>query len=197
MSIKVIDMAWIADRSLDIYCAKYTNDDIDGLKGKSVHVFPSVCKIFQEVFDNIIIQCKPRFDKTYFIVPCFPLLRMKKSSITTRFSCLNSSYLQNIGVSAAHFLEFFERFIAERCQNEYVSKVDENCFILNARGALLHDWKDAVNSCYGSSLVDSSKPSIFEFNPGFINTMEDDMSLFTETNEGLKFKLRSAIENLT
>ena len=196
-------MAWIADKSLDLYCASLPKESAveSNVKSKyrSKSVASSVGKIFSSVFDSAISGYSKKFDKVFVIVPCFPMMRMRQASIISRFICMDDGFLAELGVSSNQFQEFFEKFIVQKCRNEYLTKDDtvENCFILNGRGVLLKDWVDAITDCYGSSLVDFSKSSPFDSNPCFINTMKHEFGNFTETTEEMKFKLRELLKNLT
>jgi hypothetical protein len=124
---------------------------------------------------------------------------MRQPSIITRFTCRNSDTLADIGVSSEQFQEYFEKFISKICKNEYATSLDgfKNAFVLKDRRSLLHDWMDAIVSVYGSSLVDSTKSSPFETNPGYINTMESNLSIFDESGDEIGFKLQEIIRNLT
>lgn len=202
--VKVVDIAWIADKSLDIYCASLSKETIESFsnvksKYRSKSVASSVGKIFSSVFNSAIAEYSKKFEKVFVIVPCFPIMRMKQASIISRFICMDDGFLSELGVSSNQFQEFFEKFIMQKCRNEYLTKDETfgNCFILNGRGVLLKDWTDAIVDVYGSSLVDLSKSGIFENNPGFINTMKHRPESFTETTEEMKFKLKELIKNLT
>lgn len=198
--IKVVDIAWIADKSLDIYCSSIPKKvDTSGIpvKYRSKSVSSKVGKIFSDVFDASISEYSKKYEKVFYLVPCFPMMRMGHASIISRFICRNGDFLSELGVSSVQFQDFFEKFIMEKCKNEYVTKICENCYILNGRGILLHDWLDSLKSCYGSSLIDFNADYIFSNNPLFINTMEDNINIFSETTDEIRFKTKEIILGLT
>lgn len=198
--IKVVDMAWIADKSLDIYCSTIPHKtviDNRPVKYRSKSVSSRVGKIFSDVFDASIAEYSKKYEKVFYIVPCFPMMRMGHASIISRFICRNGEFLSELGVSSVQFQDFFEKFISEKCKNEYVTKIGENCYLLNGRGILLHDWLESITNCYGSSLIDYSSDGIFLNRPSFLNTMEDNMDIFSETTEEIKYKTKEIILGLT
>lgn len=198
--VKVIDIAWIADKALDLYCASLN------VKGTSIEpkrrfhsasVSASIGEIFANVFNSAVDKYSVKYDKVFIVVPCFPIMRMRQASIISRFICKNADFLFDLGVSSNQFQDFFEKFISIKCKNEYATKVNDKCFLLNGRGVLLHDWLEAIVAHYGSSLVDFAKTAPFDSNPGCICTMEHNLSVFTETSEETKFKIGELIKNLT
>lgn len=192
-------MALVADRSLDLYCSTFAKEQHSKpyrMKCCSKSVATAVGKIFESVLDEAVVEYSKKYDCTFFIVPCYPITRMNHASIITRFICKNSDFLSEIGVSSNQFQELFEKFITLKCKNEYATKIEDKTFILNGRGILLTDWCNAIKAHYGSSLVDESTSSPFDSNPGFIGTMESNMSIFTETGDDIKFKLTQIVENL-
>ena len=192
-------MSLVADRSLDLYCEAFANGRGHGgccIRPCSKSVIASVGKIFDTVMEHAVSEYSKKYDMVFFIVPCYPITRMNKVSVITRFICKNSDFLSDIGVSSSQFQDFFEKFISLKCKNEYVTKLSENVFILNGRGILLNDWVKSIKSHYGSLLVDDSISYPFDSNPGFIQTMESDMSIFSDTGDEIKFKLSKIIENL-
>lgn len=198
--VKIIDMAWVADKSLDLYCEKTVKERnivTDSEKCASKCVFSNVGKIFEDVFNAAIEEFSRKFDYLFIIIPCYPIMRMKHVSMMTRFICKHSDFLSEIGISSSQFLEFFEKFILSKCKMEYATSITDKVFILNGRGVLLHDWKDAIKKRFGSSLVDDSKSFPFDSNPCFINTMEDNMDVFEETDDVLRYKLGEILESLT
>lgn len=202
--VKIVDIAWIADKSLDLYCESLQKNNseencIVKSKYRSKSVASSVRKIFSSVYDSVLSEYSKKFEKVFVVVPCFPIMRMRHASIISRFICMDDGFLSELGVSSNQFQDFFEKFIMQKCKNEYMTKDDkiENCFILNGRSVLLKDWVEAIKEVYGSSLVDFSKTEPFDSNPGFINTIMDREGFFTDTSEETKFKLRELIKNLT
>ena len=203
--IKVVDIAWIADKSLDIYCSKISSksvaESIDLQKAKYRHkaVAASVGKIFSSVFNEVMSDYSKKYDKVFVIVPCYPIMRMRQPSIISRFICRNDELLSEFGVSSNQFLEFFEKFIMNICKNEYITKIGEfeNCYVLKGKNILFHDWIDSIVEHYGSYLVDCSKTEPFDSNPNFIMTMEYNIDIFLKTTNEIRFKTKSLLENLT
>lgn len=194
--VKIIDISLIADRSLDIYCASVANEHHEPLKGhvpKRVASF--VGKIFANVMDDLLEKVCLKYDKVFITVPCYPITRLKSGFMMTRFVCRHTDMLSGMGVSSNHFQEFFEKFISLKCVNEYITKLNDNTYILNGRGVLSSDWVKAIKDVYGSSLVDDSIPSTYETNPKFIVNMEEvGPERLTETEPCIEYKLKEIIK---
>ena len=197
--VKIIDMSWIADKSLDLYCANVATEYSSPKKVRycSKSVSAAVGKIFNSVLSSAVEEYSPKFDYVFIIVPCYPITRMEHASIITRFICKNSDFLSEMGVSSNQFQEMFEKFLSQKCNSEYITRINSNTFILNGRNVLFHDWVDAIKTHFGTSLVDDSKSFPFDSNPDFINTMEYNLEIFTKTGEDIRFRLGEILKNLT
>lgn len=198
MKVKIIDISWIGDKSLDLYCSNVIpmHSSPRDIRYNSKSVNAAATKIFNNVFDSTVEYFGKKYDKTFIVVPCYPITRMEKVSIITRFICNNSDFLSENGVSSNQFQEMFEKFILSKSKCEYITNISENVFMLNARGILLTDWVNAITEHYGSSLVDFSKEHPFDSNPNFIINLEGKTELFTKTTEEIKFRLSEIISSI-
>ena len=195
---KVVDIDWIVDKSLDVYCSSLKENILDNcIKTRCCH--GSIMKILSSVLDESISFYANKYDRIFVVVPCHPAMRSSSIHGLYRFKCLHDDVLSNIGVSSSQFLDYVEKFISRISIDEYYTKYGscDNCFILNGRKLLMHDWHNAIIRTYGSSLVDDQKREPFDDNPGFVSTMEGNLNLFSKTSAELTFRMDEILKKLT
>jgi len=195
MRYKILDIALIADKSLDVYAASVMGNGV----GQSEHrrsacTKASVMKTFEKVFSEVMDSYSKQYDVTFVVVPCFPMMRMNGvCSIITRFMCMNPKYLYDNGISSAQFIEYFEKFIQQKCDGSRTELYDGKVVILKEKMLLANDWKRLLVDKYGTSLVDWSVSEPFTSNPGFIKTYEDDLSVYGKLDELSEFNAKQLI----
>lgn len=196
--IKIIDITLLLDKALDTYCllefrSNYSNDKTTF---NNIMTKKNVVKLFKEMFDELCNEYSSKYERTYFIVPCFPIMRSIGLSSLQRFSCVNAEYLSENGVSQAQFQEMFEKFLKTICVEEYISNPYSGIYVLNGRYALYNDWLDILIESYGKSLIDNTIDSIFDNNPNFFKRfIPSDSSKVKKLDELELFKMKSAFNN--
>lgn len=200
MRIKLIDAAWLADKSLDVYASQFadcTEDRSSLIKHRTLCTQSNVMDIFKRVYDDMIsFYNKCGYDKIVIIVPCFPLMRVKSfSALITRFICGNTNLLASYGISSNQFLDFFEHFIQLKCPCDY-NEYENNVFWLKEKNTLLMEWKDSFIEYFGSSLINMECDDFFKCNPRFITTMENQTINFTEQSPLVKCKINNIISKI-
>lgn len=193
--IKIVDITLIIDKVLDIYCLhefksidNNTGPDFNNVTTKKIAL-----KLFKDFFDELCSVYAEKYDKTYFIVPCFPIMRSNGLSSIHRFSCTNSEYLTENGVSQSQFQDLFEKFLKSICTDEYVSNPQHGIYVLNGRYATYDDWTNIITNEYGKMLIDTSIGSEFDANPGFFKRFDlTDSTKIKELDKLELFKMKSA-----
>ena len=152
MRIKLIDAAWIADKSLDIYASQFadcTEDRSSLIKHRTLCTQSKVMNIFKSVYDDMIsFYNKCGYDKIVIIVPCFPLMRVKSfSALITRFICGNTNLLASYGISSNQFLDFFENFIQSKCPCDY-NEYENNVFWVKRKDYIVNGMEGFIHRIF-------------------------------------------------
>jgi len=199
MKIKAIDASLIADKALDIYSSRVMKFHVTAtaIKNRSSSTKSSVLKIFDEVMDAVVDECRGVYDKVIVCVGCFPLMRMKSSpSLMTRLICKNSIFLREHGVSSNQFLDYFEKYIQMKCQSEKTEHYDGYVVFLKDKYTFCSEWMQLLTEHFGNSIIDFAECNLFSNNPRFIVTMESQTEMFTEFPKDIEYKDRKIIESI-
>ena len=199
MKVKIIDASWIADKAMDGYAEMIISSEsvnvASRIRNPTSFVRASVKKLFEKIYHDAISSYSIGYDKILIVVSCFPIMRLNKPTILTRYVCKNSGYLHSHGISSSQFLELFEKFIQVKCKNGDVTQYN-NCVWLKSKTASFDDWKTAILDNFGSTMCDFSKDSIFENNPNFILNVDLKSSGSRDIDALEKFKLDKNVKNL-
>lgn len=199
MKIKAIDASLIADKALDIYSSRVMKFNVtaSAIKNRSSSTKSSVLKIFDEVLDAVVAECRGTYDKIVVCVGCFPLMRMKSApSLMTRLICKNSIFLREHGVSSSQFLDYFEKYVQMKCQFEKTEHYDGYVVFLKEKYTFCSDWMRILSEHFGSAILDRAECELFSSNPRFIVTMESQPDMFTEFPKDVEYKDRKIVESI-